>query len=187
MDLPTPNRDKLISKWEHILEWTDHVFTWTSGHELAFLCEVAEKSTSICEVGSYHGKSALAMALANPNCRIHCIDVFDDAGSEDMFKQNLTLQMNKRQVLLFRDNSDVIQSFAPDITFDACFIDGGHLYADVLKDIENIRPRMRPGGVMMGHDWRHDKPLDGVNRAVEASFEKYSINVFESIWYVKLP
>ncbi len=66
MDFLGIEREKLLAKWKFVLDKAEHIPSWTSGHELAALCEASERSTHICEIGSHHGKSAFVMALANP-------------------------------------------------------------------------------------------------------------------------
>lgn len=53
---------------------------------------------------------------------------------------------------LFEDNS-----------VDICFIDAGHSYEAVKKDIESWLPKMKKGGVISGHDYN---AWQGVNKAV---------------------
>lgn len=49
-----------------------------------------------------------------------------------------------------------------DNTLDFVFIDAQHTYEAVKEDIETWFPKVRPGGLITGHDYR----WDGVNRAV---------------------
>lgn len=53
---------------------------------------------------------------------------------------------------LFEDNS-----------VDICFIDAGHSYEAVKKDIESWLPKMKKGGIISGHDYN---AWEGVNKAV---------------------
>lgn len=183
MEIPDLNSHQLLDKWKHVIEQTTHVFSWTSYHELAFLCEVASQAKSICEIGSYHGKSALCMALANPKAKILCIDNCENTDVEETFGRNLLSQIASGQVKFVKGTSDWLWG---DEEFDLCFIDAGHQFDDVKKDIGNLRLFMPVGSLMTGHDWRVNNPLDGVNRGVEVHFAKHRINVFHSIWHVKL-
>lgn len=53
---------------------------------------------------------------------------------------------------LFEDNS-----------VDVCFVDAGHSYEAVKKDIEAWLPKMKKGGIISGHDYNS---WEGVNKAV---------------------
>ncbi len=74
----TPSKE-LIARWGHLLTITGKIFTWTSPGELARLAEYAFEAMNICEIGSYHGKSALIMAMANPHAQLTLIDNFDSS------------------------------------------------------------------------------------------------------------
>lgn len=181
------NRDELIKKWQHVLDKTAGVFTFTSGHELAFLCEMASESKSVCEIGSYHGRSALCMALANPGCKILCIDQPESEEAWGKLTANLAPFVESGQVKVIRGDSKALENMDEFLCFGFAFVDAGHLYHDVLRDIMRLRPHMANGGLLSGHDWREHDFNDGVNRAVLDSFPKDQINVFESIWTVQIP
>lgn len=176
------DRETVLAKWRDVIEST-HIWSWTSHHELALLCEFASASHNILEVGSYLGKSAVCMAKANPNARISCIDLPQD---------DTTLAVLKIYVAKYKLNhligttADWCPKWSGD-RYDFAFLDGGHLYDDLVSDIKNVMPLMKAGGIISGHDWRRDNPLDGVNRAVEACFDKNEINVLESIWWIRVP
>ena len=182
MNLPTLTREELIAKWGDTIHKTFDIFTWTSPGELAWLCEMAAQVDSIVEVGSYHGKSAKCMSLANPKADITCIDLPQDERCWEILSVNL----RGSGVQIFRGNTgDWLRSLRPG-GFKFAFIDGGHLEVDVTADIQNILPHMAPGAILAGHDWRHNNPLDGINVAVEKAFDKHRIRVFESIWHIQL-
>lgn len=52
--------------------------------------------------------------------------------------------------------------------FDWVYIDSAHEYAHDLALLEAVRPKMKPQGLIAGHDWRPDPahPHHGVYRAV---------------------
>lgn len=185
MEAPKLNRDELIAKWEHVLQWTDFISTWTSGHELAWLCEAASHATHIGEVGSHHGKSALCMALANPVSPMACIDICENDDTEPTFKKNLRTQIESGQLLFINGTSEVMLNKRFTKPFDLFFIDAGHLEPDVTSDIKHIYPHMASGGILCGHDWRPNDMSDGVNQAVMKAFQRP--NVFESIWWIRVP
>ncbi len=174
--------DELLSKWKPTIDLTASIFTWTSEYELAFLAEMASRSTSICEIGSYHGKSAKVMALANPKCTIVCIDPFVDDGCEEVFRENLKPQIGVGQVFIYKSTSDILSAGDWRRKFDGCFVDGSHMFGDVSMDIINLRPQLFPGSYLTGHDWRPNDMSDGINRAVLAQCG--TPNVFNSIWWI---
>lgn len=69
---------------------------------------------------------------------------------------------------------------------DLVFIDALHDYESVKADIEAWWPRVRPGGVLAGHDWNHQWP--GVERAVAEGFDLMQVGVGpDSVWFVVKP
>jgi predicted O-methyltransferase YrrM len=48
---------------------------------------------------------------------------------------------------------------------DFCFIDGGHMYETVSRDTENALALVKPGGIIMWHDYSRWWP--GVQRCLD--------------------
>lgn len=185
MHLVNDAESALLSKWGHLLEWTSEIFTWTSPGELCRLVEYSSQAEHIVEIGSYHGKSALVMALANPGAEIVCVDNFENPGCEEIFRVNLKTQLESGQVTVHKGTSAMLKKDYRAGLFDFSFIDAGHLEPDVTGDIIAVLPLMRPKGIMSGHDWRPNHPNDGVNVAVRKAFNDRPV-IHESIWAVQL-
>lgn len=74
---------------------------------------------------------------------------------------------------------------------DFVFIDADHSYASVLTDIAAWRNKVRPGGILSGHDYNSKGDrlgLFGVKRAVDETFGEGNINVvgYCCVWWVRL-
>lgn len=68
---------------------------------------------------------------------------------------------------------------------DLIFIDAAHDYANAMDDIRLWRQRLRPGGILAGHDYQHRFP--GVMRAVADSFNLIDIGVAQdSVWFTRI-
>lgn len=122
------------------------------------------------EIGSYKGRSAVAMASSAKS--VHCIDTFKSI--EDGQKQsnimttfddftmniagynNITYSQGKSQ--------DVIPSLKG--MFDLAFIDGMHDYKDVVCDVKCLLRVMNEGSVFLFHDAN----LNGVKAAITEMF-----------------
>lgn len=180
MEIVNQPEKELLAKWSHLLEWTDGIFTWTSPGELCRLAEYASQAEQICEIGSFHGKSALVMSLANPNAYILCIDQPESKEALATLRTNLG---KRERVAIVPATSKCLMG--AEKVYDFAFIDGGHLFDDVSGDIANLLPAMKPGAVISGHDWRADMK-DGVNRGVLHHFKREQIIVHESLWAVQL-
>lgn len=67
--------------------------------------------------------------------------------------------------------------------FDLIFIDAAHDYESVKADIRRWWPKIRTGGMLLGHDFNHKWP--GVERAVADTFDLLSIGVApDSVWFL---
>lgn len=51
--------------------------------------------------------------------------------------------------------------------FDLVYIDGSHLYVDVVNDLYEGWKRTKPGGIMMADDWDHKKNIKAENDTTE--------------------
>lgn len=73
-------------------------------------------------------------------------------------------------------------SHAPD-DFDLVFIDGNHEYTQVKEDILSWLPKVKPGGLLAGHDYDPSIPIfDGVKRAVDEIFGDQMMLGKDRVW-----
>ena len=103
-----------------------------------------------------------------------------------------TLFANDRRVLV-RGESSVTASAIPDGTLDFAFIDGDHTFDGVTLDIKSWWPKVRPGGLLAGHDYGSRKnrlQIWGVDRAVHELVERENLVLQVSrgrVWSVHKP
>ncbi|MCI0537098.1 MAG: class I SAM-dependent methyltransferase [Verrucomicrobiales bacterium] len=72
--------------------------------------------------------------------------------------------------VLVRSDSVIAAAAIPDESLDFVFIDAEHTYDAVRKDIAAWAPKVRPGGIVAGHDYgglHNRRGVWGVNRAVD--------------------
>lgn len=77
----------------------------------------------------------------------------------------------------------------PDKSLDFVFVDGDHSYEGTKLDIQLWLPKIRAGGWIGGHDYKHVKrpDLHGVDKAVEEFFTKEEIKTdIDHTWFVRL-
>jgi SAM-dependent methyltransferase len=68
-------------------------------------------------------------------------------------------------------------------SIDAIFIDAAHDYESVKKDVRLWWPKIREGGILIGHDANHKWP--SVERAIADSFDLMRVGFApDSIWFV---
>jgi predicted O-methyltransferase YrrM len=138
------------------------------------------RPTTIIEVGTWLGASAIHMAKECEALellpRIYCVDTW--LGAVDFWTTHAdardrdTRQRNGYPQVYFDFLANVVQhglqhAIIPipntsaigakilryhEITADLIYIDGSHDFEDVVADIRNYRPLLRPGGIMFGDD-----------------------------------
>jgi len=126
---------------------------------------------SIVEIGSYKGSSAYALALGaeGRNVKVYCIDTWmgspggleewgpkrgiTEAGSFlPQFKENLKPFIEKGIIVPLEMSSAGALMVEPPLKPHLLFIDGSHVYEDVLFDMTYWWSRLQPGGMMGVHD-----------------------------------
>lgn len=130
----------------------------------------------VLEVGSYAGATAIAMAQAG--AFVHCVDHFGGsdwlttpAGEMDIeaaLHRNAERCGVAEQIAVHRGDSVAMAAQFDDGAFDLVYLDAGHDFDDVMRDISAWRSKVRPGGILCGHDYSAAFP--GVIRAVLEEF-----------------
>lgn len=165
------------------------------GHQSFFGQMVEEtKPKLIIEVGSWKGKSAIAMANALRgfelnDSRVLCIDTWLGAtefvGKPDddpkrglrrafgyptiyyQFLANVVLTENQKRIIPFPQSSINAARFLQKngVKADLIYVDGSHEYEDVVEDLKMYYPLLKKGGVIFGDDYC--KYWGGVIKAVD--------------------
>lgn len=129
----------------------------------------------VLELGSFEGLSAWGMAISAKH--ITCCDTFraNSAGQQQM-PQLTTLDAFKKATARFNNVTHFVgtseeASRSPLISpnFQMVFIDAMHDRENVKLDIQRWWPRVRPGGVLAGHDYAHEH-WPGVKQAFDEIF-----------------
>ena len=161
------------------------------------------------EVGSWKGRSSshMAVEIANSDQDIsfYCVDTwsgseehYDASGSAyepnidrlyDIFTENMK-PVSDYYIPLRMKSIEASFKFE-NVSLDFVFIDASHEYQDVLDDIKHWLPKVKPGGVLAGHDYYvqpHNHTFaPGVKQAVNESFNLYDLNTNEDCWIYKVP
>ncbi len=162
---------------------------WMSEAELRWLAEQAQQHQRIVEVGSWLGRSAVALAdnvagaIPEPRVGIvYCVDVWDGTIAPGMSGGGWT---RETCYAAFRENAKgrcivPVRRRSPEavrgfdfMSYDMIFLDADHSYEAVRADIEAWRPVLAPGGLLCGHDF--SEQFDGVRRAVREMLPNYHL------------
>lgn len=142
-------------------------------------CEVSDGGT-IVEVGSYRGRSAAAWYQGiEGRGELYCVDPWNTEYPEgrpadyEIFKEQMA--MMGYEPIVLRMTSVMAASLFGNDSLDLVFIDGNH--REIGLDVDTWLPKVKPGGILCGHDWRRGGVLEAevLKRLPEAQLVKGSI------------
>lgn len=181
---------------------------WYSKNQCEKLCdiyqEVKDLSGLIIENGCWEGKSTMALANACYPEELLCNDTWEGNIDEGIVigQEHPTVKLLREQKVyenfiynmdhFTKKNYKIVKEdclkWLPTITEPVkfCHIDASHDYYSVKKTLDLVIPLMAKGGIICGDDYycHGEAHAGGVYRAVNESFK--NINVFESLWWVKV-
>lgn len=98
------------------------------------------------------------------------------------------------RVMLRIDDDLVALAQFPDHHLDWAYVDSTHQYARTVQELELLRRKVRPGGIISGHDWqpdpghKHHGVCKAVREAVDrGEFELVLVDEPTIQWAVRLP
>lgn len=155
------------------------------------------------EIGSWHGRSARAMADHLPEGgMLYCCDTWNGSSGEPQnhasaqaragddafiqFTQNNADHILAGRIIPIRMSSVNAAAFfaAQGVQFDMVFIDADHSRAGITADIEAWQPLVKEGGLLCGHDYNNYQP-DWVEvvQVVDEKFPEVRVAGHTSIWF----
>jgi predicted O-methyltransferase YrrM len=187
---PDPTRNKKYFYWKDTYDFTISFFNKNThlkrgaeigvagGQNIKHLLENCSHIEKLYGIDSYSPDSF----------DMKHINVNKEFGSfEGLFKEvNLMLsQFGDRTQLIRKTSSDALKEFL-DESLDFIFLDANHEFDSVYSDISSWFPKIKKGGIFMGHDWDHGN-FPGTTKAVKKYFANIKIETFSApyhIWYV---
>lgn len=145
--------------------------------QLAILFKELNYTTGV-EIGVDKGLYSEILLKANPNLRLYGVDPFEPhEGYQDYVLQSTfdTMIHESAERLAPYPNYTFVRKYSMDAvkdfkkeSIDFVYIDGDHRYDSVTNDMTEWSKRVKPGGIIAGHDYfRHPGPAkDYVVRAV---------------------
>ena len=136
--------------------WYDNTPGWILLYEEAFLEALARtlpENSKIINIGSAVGTSSSAIMRGVQhldNVTVISIDVEDCPQELDMLKARHLYDENR----FFQVQADSVMAAKEiDYELDMVFVDGSHSYKGTLADLEAYAPLLKPGGLMVCHDY----------------------------------
>lgn len=82
----------------------------------------------------------------------------------------------KKGCLFIQDYSYNVVKSAINGAFDFIYLDGSHLYKDVKQDLNDWFPKLKPTGIIGGHDYGNEL-FKGVRQAVDEFCEERNLKI----------
>ncbi len=157
---------------------------------------------TVLEIGSYAGESARLFLETGKVGKIVCIDPWvqykdisipvtnfrSAAEAENAEKAFDRIFSGDGRVVKVKDYSENVSFLFADHAFDLVYIDGNHQAENVRKDLENYLVKVKPGGIMSGHDYEPKPGLAGLIREVDAFFGRKPDRVLADFsWFYRIP
>lgn len=139
------------------------------------------------EVGVEAGIYSEILCKANPLLHLYCVDAWKAySGYRDHTSQKIMDSLyEKAYIRLCNHSVDLIREFSMDAvkkfednSLDFVYIDGNHEFQHVVDDICQWTKKVRPGGIVAGHDFikrKNNGYLMHVIPAVQGYCEAYDI------------
>ncbi len=184
-----PLNPKYLADTKFYFEYPDNgIEGWMTFIELQFLNSLSKSFETICEVGSFKGRST--HALLSGNAHITAVDHFEGSedekdgthGAKGVYEQFLENTKGFENLTIKKMSSFEAEKSIPfSEKYDVVFIDAGHTYQEVKDDINTWRSHTAE--VICGHDYSDAWPE--VKQAVDEMFGKPD-GVVGTIWFVDL-
>lgn len=163
---------------------------------------------TVCEIGTWKGRSTYVMAAVarEKGARVIAIDTFAGATHKDYDTYREALLDPKAffdsyagkaladfdNITFLKESSETAFKKIPDGSLDICFIDGDHDDPTVTSDIHYYYSKVRPKGLLYGHDFYKDN-RNGVQKACNTILGGGNYKLKEdsledgTIWYYEKP
>lgn len=145
------------------------------------------------EIGTDRGGYAKNICERMPGVELYTIDPwlpYNEGNEVKDIEKMIEIQAEARETLSSYPNCTIIHDTSmntvevfDDNSIDFVFIDGNHEFAGVYEDIEEWTKKVKPGGIIAGHDYKKD---DSRKYGVIEAVNKYcQLNGIEELYILK--
>lgn len=136
------------------------------------------------EVGTLRGRTASLLCAHRPGLRLTCVDNWDcddiiDYEPRHAVRQAALRNLDRWGYILIEEASPGCAENFDDASYDFVYLDAKHDYASVVADIAAWWPKVRPGGLLCGHDYGREKPagIKGLAWNVKAAVDAFALGL----------
>jgi len=132
------------------------------------------------EIGVRLGMYSREICAGIPNVKLLCIDPYHpgpDVGwdeQEDRYRMAKELLAPGDVTMIRKTSLQAAEQDVPKGSLDFVYIDASHKFDDVMQDIIVWADRIRPGGIISGHDYQ----IEDVRVAVDAYVKMHNYELF---------
>jgi hypothetical protein len=188
---------KLLAQLRAGNDWSSVPGFFNYHHFYEAMSDRIQDGDTVAEIGVWFGRSIIFLAQllqrqGKTKCRLIAVDTF--RGEENQpahyaavqkhggsiraaFEANLVRCGVTDMVQIIEGDSAASATAVADGSLAFCYIDAAHDYESVKRDIAAWQPKVKPGGVISGHDAQHDE----VVRAVKELLPDAKIAL--PVWY----
>lgn len=167
------------------------------------------ESPTGAEIGVYMGALSKRLLRNREDLKLYLVDCWQPQDGSYKESEDFHAEMGRQEhekayetalksiaafdgrAFVMRQWSQEAAQHVPDHGLDFVFIDANHSYEGCRQDLELWAPKVRPGGVIAGHDYAHPEyPQWGVERAVNEFAQAKGLKVQTDLnytWFIHLP
>jgi SAM-dependent methyltransferase len=141
------------------------------------------------EIGTQQDIHAETLCKNNPGMHLYCVDPWESYAGytehanemEDFYETSQKRLSIYQCTLLKKMSMDALADFK-DKSLDFVYIDGGHDFKNVANDIIEWPRKVRPGGMVFGHDYKRQH--NHYQNAVKDVIPAYCYHFRISPWFI---
>lgn len=152
------------------------------------------ENATMVEIGVYTGESTEMFQQSGKFNVIHAVDPWVDGYNDNeiisiQFNMDVVEELFDKRVSDYKEINKLKMSSMEAVSLfdngalDFIYIDGDHSYKSVEEDILAWMPKIKPGGVIAGHDYGY---YPGVKKAVDEIFGTLVAHFPDTSWMVEL-
>jgi predicted O-methyltransferase YrrM len=142
------------------------------------------------EIGVQRGNHAQCLCENIPKLHLYCVDYWNFYPGYIDFTKSLQIEKQKAENVLAPYDCVFIEKFSMDAlndfkdeSLDFVYIDAGHDWKNIANDVYEWPKKVRPGGIVFGHDFKRT-PRNNVQNAVRDVVPAYMYHFKIRPWFI---